>query len=59
MSIQPDGEDLRNAIRWISEMRQDEPQKTSRELIDAACVKFDLSPLDADHLARYLNTEDK
>ena len=57
MSRQPEGEDLRKAIRWISEMRQSEPQKSIGALIEAACVKFDLSPLDADHLARYLKSE--
>lgn len=57
MTIQPDGENIRKAIKWISEMRQDEPQKATRELIDEACVKFDLSPLDAGHLLRYLNSE--
>ena len=57
MSIQPEGEDIRKAVRWISEMRQAEPGRSTRELIDAACVKFDLSPLEANHLVRYFDSD--
>ena len=34
-------------------------ESATRELIEAACVKFDLSPLDADHLLRQLRTKDR
>ncbi len=53
MTIQPDGEDLRKAIRWISEERQRDPERNTAALIEAACVRFDLSPLDAEHLSTY------
>jgi len=54
MSIQPKGEDLRRAVKWVSEERKYNPEKEQKALIQEACVKFDLSPLDADFLLRKL-----
>ncbi len=54
MSIQPKGEDLRRAVKWVSEERKYNPEKEHKALIEEACVKFDLSPLDADFLLRKL-----
>jgi hypothetical protein len=54
MSIQPNGEDLRKAVKWISEERQFNPGKDFNTLIEEACMKFDLSPKDADFLLRHL-----
>ena len=54
MSIQPKGEDLRRAVKWVSEERKYNPDKEQKALIEEACVKFDLSPLDADFLLRKL-----
>ena len=57
MSIQPKGEDLRRAVKWVSEERKYNPEKEQKALIEEACVKFDLSPLDADFLLRKLLKE--
>jgi hypothetical protein len=46
MSIQPKGEDLRKAVKWVSDERQFNPGKESKTLIEEACMKFDLSPKD-------------
>jgi len=54
MTIEPQGEDLRKAVKWISEERLNDPNKKNRLLIEAACLKFNLSPKDADFLARCL-----
>ncbi|MEW6674131.1 MAG: hypothetical protein AB1427_20755 [Thermodesulfobacteriota bacterium] len=54
MPIEPQGEDLRKAVKWIAEARQDNPDKKNRQLIEAACLKFNLSPKDAEFLARCL-----
>jgi hypothetical protein len=54
MSIQPTGEDLRKAVKWISDERQFNPSKELRTLVEEASVKFDLSPKDADFLLRQL-----
>jgi hypothetical protein len=53
MSILPEGESLRNAIKWISEeheLRTDEKMNT---LINEACVRFDLPPNDSEFLIRF------
>lgn len=57
MSILPEGEDLRRAVKWISEERLADPGRDIHRLIQDACVKFDLSPLDAQYLSRYLATK--
>jgi len=54
MSIQPKGEDLRKAVKWVSDERQFNPAKESKTLIEEACIKFDLSPKDAEFLLRHL-----
>lgn len=52
MSIQPQGEDLRKAVEWVSAELKYNPQKKRTQVIQEACLKFDLSPLDADFLAK-------
>ncbi len=56
-TVQPEGEDIRRAVKWISEERVSNPQKKLSELIDEACLKFDLSPMDAEFLFRTLREE--
>lgn len=46
----PDGEDLRRAVKWISDHLQDEPDRTVQPLVQEAIFKFDLSPRDAEFL---------
>ncbi len=46
-SIHPRGEELRNAVRWLSDRRDH-----SLQAINEAAVKFDLSPLDTEFLIR-------
>lgn len=43
---------LKKAIEWISQSRQDNPSASLVTLIEAACRKFDLSPIQADFLYR-------
>ena len=57
MSIPPEGENVRRAVRWISAERQEHPQQALRNLIEQACLKFCLSPLEADTLARTLRAD--
>ena len=54
MSIQPTGEDLRKAAKWVSDERKYSSGKELKAVIQEACVKFDLSPLDEDFLRRKL-----
>ncbi len=50
MSIEPQGEALRKAIKFISEEKQAAPESPLNLLIQKACMKFDLTPKDADYL---------
>lgn len=54
MTIQPEGEDLRKAVKWISDERQYGSGRTLSQLIEAACLKFDLTPKDAEYLNRFV-----
>ena len=54
MSIQPEGEELRKAVKWVSERREYDPGKKVTEIIQKACLKFNLSPIDAEFLSRFV-----
>ena len=58
MSIQPEGEVLRKAVKWISEERTLNPKKKLLNIVDEACLKFNLPPKDADFLIRFLKKEE-
>ena len=53
MSILPEGEQMRKAIKWISDVRLDNPEAGLSGLIDDACLKFDLSPKDAEVILHF------
>jgi hypothetical protein len=53
-TVQPEGEDLRKAVKWISEERKYNPGQKLAALIEEACMKFDLSPMDAEYLFRFI-----
>lgn len=59
MSIQPKGEDLRKAVRWISEEIQFRKDVKLSILIEEACFKFNLSPADSEFLFNFFTKEDK
>jgi hypothetical protein len=52
MSIQPEGENLRKAVQWISEEIKAESPKSRQQLMEAACLKFNLTPMEAEYLSR-------
>jgi hypothetical protein len=52
MSIQPQGEDLRKAVKWIAGKLQDKVDKPLMKLIEEASMKFDLTPNDQEFLIR-------
>jgi hypothetical protein len=52
MSILPDGEDLRKAVKWIDEQLQDKTEKPVSQLISDASLQFDLPPKDQEFLFR-------
>jgi len=59
MSIQPKGEALRKAVKWVSEERKYNKEKKLKALIEETCLKFNLSPMDADFLLRTLREQEK
>jgi len=48
----PEGEDLRRALRWLSERRLADPAAPRGKLVDEAALRFDLSPVDVEFLLR-------
>jgi hypothetical protein len=56
-TIQPEGEDLRKAVQWISDaLKKDESAPLSR-LIQEASFKFNLSPKDELFLMSFYKQE--
>jgi hypothetical protein len=53
MSILPEGEQIRRAVRWISDERLDNPGASLSKLIGEACLKFDLAPKEAEFLMHF------
>ena len=54
MSIQPKGEDLRKAVKWISEEKKSGSTESDRKLVDEACITFNLSPRESEYLYRFV-----
>jgi hypothetical protein len=52
-TIQPKGEKLKQAIRWISEEQQDREEKGIQRLIQEAGPRFNLSPKEEDFLVSF------
>jgi len=57
VGIQPESEDVRKAVKWVSEERKYSPEKSLNKLIEEAGLKFDLSPTDAEFLTRFVKEE--
>jgi hypothetical protein len=57
-TVQPEGEDLRKAVKWISDERQYGDPKPLIKLIEEASLKFDLSPIDAEYLVNFFRKEE-
>jgi len=53
MSILPEGEQLRRAVKWISDQRVENPEISLSKLVADACLKFDLPPKDAEFLSNF------
>ena len=54
MTIQPEGDDLRKAVKWISEQREDGSNNALPALVEAAGLRFNLSPKDELFLLKWL-----
>ncbi len=52
-TIQPKGEQLRQAIKWISAERQENEDQAIPQLIEQAALRFNLSPKDEEFLRSF------
>ncbi|MBW1719391.1 MAG: hypothetical protein JRJ43_07480 [Deltaproteobacteria bacterium] len=48
----PEGESIRKAVKWISEVTKEYPEKNRKEIIHEAELRYDLSPKECDFLFR-------
>jgi hypothetical protein len=53
----PEGEEIRRAVKWISQRRTEKDCPPLYRLIEEASVKFNLGPADAEFLERFLQKE--
>lgn len=58
-TIMPQGEEIRKAVKWISDARSENPTADPRKLLDEACLKFNLSPLEAEYLSKFVKELDE
>jgi len=53
MSLLPEGEELRRAIKWISSQLNEDADQGLAALLEKAIFKFDISPKDAEFLLNF------
>jgi len=56
-SIQPPGDSIRKAVKWISEERQAGTTTGNDQLVEQAAVQFNLSPKDVAFLTKFVKEE--
>lgn len=56
-TIAPDSGPLKQAITWISEQRQQYPEKPPVELAQEAGIRFDLNLKDSEFLLRFVKDD--
>jgi len=56
-TLQGKGEQLKKAVKWISEKRKENPDTNLAKLVDDASFQFDLSPKDSQFLLRFVKDD--
>jgi hypothetical protein len=56
-TIQPSGDKLKKAVKWISEKRKENPDINLSKLVDDAGFQFDLSLKDSQFLSRFVKDD--
>ena len=56
-TIIPEGDAIRNAVKWVSENRQKEPDTPVRKWVEQAGMRFNLSPKEQEYLYRFCREE--
>ena len=49
--VVPGNDSIRNALKWLSNKRLDEPATPRMKLIEEAALRFDMTPLEVDFLS--------
>ena len=57
-TIIPHSELLRRAVSYVSDTRNDNPGRKLADILDEACMRFNLSPLDCEALQRLFSKGD-
>lgn len=57
--MMPKGEKIKRAITWVSEMRNDFPQKELMGLVNEANMRFDLNPGESEFLIHFFRNQGK
>lgn len=52
-TIMPKGDKLRQAVKWISDLRQEDSSASIPLLIEKAALQFNLSPRDEEFLRSF------
>jgi len=55
--VQPHGEKIRQAVRWICEMVKAHPEKKRADILREAGIRFDLSPKEGEFIETKLSDE--
>ena len=58
-TVKKHSQELRRAVQWVSERRQENPELTLAQLLAEAGPKFNLTPKDQEGLMLILREEDK
>ena len=58
-TVKKHSQELRRAVKWVSERRQEDPSLTLAQLLAEAGPKFNLSPKDQEGLMLLLREEDQ
>ena len=56
-SVLPKGEDIKRAVKWISEELKENPDQVVQRLVDKATLRFNLSPKDAEFLIKFYSSQ--
>ncbi len=56
-TVQPQGEQLKKAVKWISDKRKENPDINLAKLVNDASFQFDLSPKDSEFLSRFVKED--
>ena len=55
----PHGENIRKAVKWISENLKEDPEQSLKKLINETILRFDLSPGDSEFLMNFYKGGEK